>query len=137
MSDRSGTSDGGRAMAVESDQVEGDPLADTLLYNPLAPIVTQLGPFDVLLGRGKTIQQHEGNQRFQTIVNEHKYRYKSCQTREQKTNITREIVDSIKTGGNQTGRFLKFDMTVGGWREVIDEVARVKAGQALRYNAGT
>jgi hypothetical protein len=120
-------------MAVESGQVDRDLSADTKLYNPLAPIVTQPGPFDVLLGRGKTNQQYEGNQRFQTIVNEHKCRYKTYQTREQKINITTEIVDSIKTGGNQTGRFLKVDMTVGGWREVIDEVARVKVGQALRY----
>jgi hypothetical protein len=133
MSDRSGTSDGGRATADESDQVDRDPSADTQLYTPLAPIFTQPGPFDVLLGRGKGNQQHEGNQRFQTIVNEHRYRYKTFQTRDQKTNTTREIVNSIKTEGNQTGHFLKFDKSMGGWREVIDEVARVKVAQALRY----
>jgi hypothetical protein len=95
--------------------------------------LTQAGPFDVLLGRGRGTQQHGGNQRFQAIINENKVLYNSFQSRDQKTSTTRDIVNLVKTSGEEIGRFLKFDSTSRRWVEVDDEVARVKVAQALRY----
>jgi hypothetical protein len=117
-----------REMADELDLVDRDPLDNGQLHIP------QAGPFDVLLGRGRGSQQHEGNQRFQSIINEKKDLYNSFQSRDEKTSTTRDIVNVIKTSGEEIGRFLKFDSATRGWVEVDDEVARVKVAQALRYN---
>lgn len=95
---------------------------------------TRPGPFDVLLGRGKANQQHEGNRRFQTIINENRDRYNTFSCRDDKTNTTRDIVGFVKTAGDMPGRFLKRDKLTNGWQEVDDETARVKAAQALRYH---
>jgi hypothetical protein len=120
-------------MTEKSNHVEHDPSANSQLHTPLTLLVTQAGPFDVLLGRGRGTQQHEGNQRFQAIIDENKDLYNSFQSRDKKTRTTRDIVNSIKTSGDEIGRFLKFDSTIRGWVEVGDEVARVKVAQALRY----
>jgi hypothetical protein len=120
-------------MTDESNHVDRDPSANGQLHIPLTLLVTQAGPLDVLLGRGRGTQQHEGNQRFQAIINENKDMYNSFQSRDKKTSTTRDIVNLIKTSGEEIGRFLKFDSTIRRWVEVDDEVARVKVAQALRY----
>jgi hypothetical protein len=122
-------------MADESDDVDRDSSGNGQLHNPLTLlIVMHAGPFDVLLGRGRGTQQHEGNQRFQAMINANKDLYNSFQSRDEKTSTTREIVQLIKTSGDEIGRFLKFDSATRGWVEVDDEVARVKVAQALRYS---
>jgi hypothetical protein len=123
-------------MTDESDHVAVDPSANGQLHVPRTLLlVTEAGPFDVLLGRGRGTQQHEGNQRFQAIINKNKDLYNSFRSRDKKTSTTRDIVNLIKTSGEERGRFLKFDTTstIRGWVEVDDEVARVKVAQALRY----
>jgi hypothetical protein len=120
-------------MTDESDHVDRDSSANGQLHIPLTLLITQASPFDVLLGRGKGNQFHEGNQRFQAIINENKELYNSFQSRNKKTSTTRDLVNLIKTGGEEIGRFLKFDIAIRGWVEVDDEVARVKVAQALRY----
>jgi hypothetical protein len=121
-------------MADRSDHLDRDPSDNGQLHIPLKLLlVTQAGPFDVLLGRGRRTQQHGGNQRFQAIINENKDLYNSFQSRDQKTSATRDIVNLVKSSGREIGRFLKFDSAIRGWVEVDDEVARVKVAQALRY----
>jgi hypothetical protein len=121
-------------MTDESDHAALDPAANGQLHVPhTLLLVTEAGPFDVLLGRGRGTQQHEGNQRFQAIINENKDLYNTFRSRDKKTSTTRDIVNLIKTSGEEIGRFLKFDTTTRGWVEVDDEVARVKVAQALRY----
>jgi hypothetical protein len=121
-------------MTDESDHVDFDPSANGQLHVPhTLLLVTEAGPFDVLLGRGRGTQQHEGNQRFQAIINENKDLYNSFRSRDKKTSTTKDIVNLIKTSGEEIGRFLKFDTNSRGWVEVDDEVARVKVAQALRY----
>jgi hypothetical protein len=121
-------------MTDEPDHVDRDPSGNGQLHIPLTLLlVSQPGPFDVLLGRGRGTQQHEGNQRFQAIIDENKDHYNSFQSRDRKTSTTREIVNLVKTSGEEIGRFLKFDSAIRGWVEVDDEVARVKVAQALRY----
>jgi hypothetical protein len=94
---------------------------------------THLEHFDVLLGRGRAYLRHPGNERMRTIVSDNLARYQSTEMRHDKTRITKEIVQTIKTSGDQPARFLRYDPRADRWTEVDDEVARVKVGTALRY----
>jgi hypothetical protein len=91
------------------------------------------GRFDVLLGRGKKNTGHHGNEQLQTVLNMHSVRYNSTTSRNEKTAITKEIVQSIQTTGEPPGRFLKFDKDANGWVEVDDVAARIKVSHAIRY----
>jgi hypothetical protein len=91
-------------------------------------------PNDVLLGRGRWYASHTGNQRLQVTINAYLDRYRAALTRPEKTEITQEILRCVKTGGTQSGRFLKFDEPLNGWVQVDDEVARLKISQAMRYS---
>jgi hypothetical protein len=84
------------------------------------------GRFDVLFGRGKAYQQHIGNVRYRSLIEECKAQYDRA-SREEKTQITEEIVQIVK---QSTGRFLKDDGA--GWEEVEDVVARLKASHTFR-----
>jgi hypothetical protein len=91
------------------------------------------GPFDVLLGRGKKHTWHPGNERLRTLLNMNSVRYNATASRNEKTLITQEIVQSIQTAGVLPGRFLKFDKEANGWAEVDDAAARIKVSHAIRY----
>jgi hypothetical protein len=86
---------------------------------------------DVLFGRGKPYQGHEGNQRLHKVVNLYKARYSQAR-RHEKTEIAEEIVQFIKTGGTKAGRFLKRVEGEECWVEVGDSIARDKVSHALR-----
>jgi hypothetical protein len=86
-------------------------------------------PLDVLLGRGRANDDHPGNKYFQAIADTYSSGYNATTSRNEKSRITQELVSKIK----ETGRFLKYDIASGGWVAVLDEVARIKASQALRY----
>jgi hypothetical protein len=107
-------------------------------HNHAIPASLTVEPFDVILGRGRTHLHHPGNLRMKTLVRAARPRYKKAMTtRIQKTRITQEIVQAIQTSGDQPGRFLRHDARAGGWTQVDDEVARVKVGNAIRYNKET
>jgi hypothetical protein len=84
------------------------------------------GPNDVLLGRGKLIQEHTGNLRFRHIVENQREIYEHAMKLE-KTLLAREIVEHLQKTG---GRFLKRDRA--GWAEVDDETARYKVSHSFR-----
>eukprot|EP00934_Nitzschia_sp_Nitz4_P006999 Nitzschia sp. Nitz4//scaffold29_size155292//14348//15128//NITZ4_002635-RA/size155292-processed-gene-0.274-mRNA-1//-1//CDS//3329546379//6989//frame0 len=102
--------------------------------------VTELGPADVLLGRGTGPSMNEGNVRFRQVVEDLKPAYVSTPSRKAKRKIVRNAVYSIQA---QNGRFLvklrKSDMRLLGLRgkeayEVVpDSVAFEKTKQAIRY----
>ena len=105
-------------------------------------IVTQLGPCDVLFGRGSGPNDHEGNVRFRRLVAERKAEYMATNHRMTKARIAREIVDAVI---RENGRFLKKieaeDARVVGlpdgvdaWTSVDDDTIMEKAKQALRQN---
>jgi hypothetical protein len=93
------------------------------------PAPVNLDPFDVILGRGRAYLLHPGNTRMQTLVSDNLARYQSAIMRIEKARITKEIVQTIKTCGDQPSRFLGYDARAGRWTEVD----RVKVGAALRY----
>lgn len=116
-----------------SDHSDEDPVNATAIVNP--------GEHDVLLGRGGGTNNHNGNIRFRTLVNEHKMRYLAC-SKVDKPKVAREVV-RIWRKMSPPGRFLaRKDGSKKGpgsirsadnvWYEVGDKKAREKASQCLR-----
>ena len=87
-----------------------------------------IGEFDVLLGRGPQIYQHEGNQRFHELKMDLQPRYLEA-PKDGKIAISQSLVDAIH---DIEGRFLRYDDSQAKWYEVSNRVAREKAAQALR-----
>lgn len=85
--------------------------------------------FDILLGRDKASYSHCGNKRFRVIVAINRERYQSCRDRQEKTQITAEIISNIRECG---GRFLKRNNKTGHFEEADNDVAHEKVSHALR-----
>lgn len=89
-----------------------------------------IGPYDILFGRGKGVQAHPGNKRLREHVETNLERYEKA-NRLEKTLIAEMIVRSIK---DTSGRFLKLESASrgGGWTEVDFDTARDKIAHAFR-----
>jgi hypothetical protein len=85
------------------------------------------GPFDVLVGRGRFIQEHAGNLRYRHIVEGRMERYEQATKRVEKTDLTAAVVKVVNQRG---GRFLKQDR--GGWMEIDADSARDKVSHSFR-----
>ena len=83
----------------------------------------------MLLGRGKTIQEHPGNIQLTKYVEKYRTQYSAAQFNVDKSCIIQLIVKLIH---EQDGRFLQFDKKAGGWIEVTDEVAWHKVSRRYR-----
>jgi hypothetical protein len=81
---------------------------------------------DVLVGKGKPNQLHPGNVRLRHLVELRLADY-TVARKSEKTNLTREIVQTIK---DSSARFLKKDHD-GWWEEVSDEDAREKVSKTF------
>ncbi|CAB9526619.1 Transfer protein [Seminavis robusta] len=86
---------------------------------------------DVLLGKGKPIQFSSGNQRLMTIIDGYLDQYHNHCSKQEKTELTFEIVRMLKDSGV---RFLSKDS--GIWLEVSDELARGKISYMFRHQRG-
>jgi hypothetical protein len=103
--------------------------------------VTELKPYDILLGRGAPIINYEGNVRFRELVSTRKAEYISTGRHQIKDEIARQIVEEI---GKRNGRFLrkiesqteaqKLGISEGTkvWQVANEDVAIEKVKQALR-----
>lgn len=93
---------------------------------------------DVLCGRGGGINAHEGNVAFRQMVHEQKERYNVAANKQEKAEISQQIVDQVKENG---GRFLQKDDSRGYsssgsfWVEIDNMKAIAKTSQALREGA--
>jgi hypothetical protein len=83
---------------------------------------------DILLGKGKPIQQHKGNTHLHHLVDSNVPLYEGYSKTENKTLLTQRLVGEAKATG---GRFLKQDET-GVWMEVDDNTARTKVSKLFR-----
>jgi len=89
------------------------------------------GPRDVLLGRGRLIQENMGNIRYRNLIESYRDQYDIARKKE-KTRLTVEIVQKVNNDG---GRFLKqFNEDGEGttWVEVSTNVAREKVSHSFR-----
>jgi hypothetical protein len=113
--------------------------------------ITDLGPHDVLSGRGGATNSYRGNRAFRTLVKEYQDRYLRAKKRD-KPAVASLIVETIRQRG---GRFLRRESnhfrrqnhhvtdakgsSVGGsmihWVDIGDDRAREKTCQALREGA--
>jgi hypothetical protein len=89
------------------------------------------GPNDVLMGRGRSFQDWQGNLRLVQIVGTHLDRYVSSDSKSGKTAIATEIVLLIES----TGKFLERTETTG-WVILSDQATtRKKVSQIFRAEA--
>jgi hypothetical protein len=94
------------------------PAKPYVIYDPLQN--------NVLLGRGKPVQQRPGNVRFREMLDKHMGKYND--RGEKGAKFTAHILHLVKEGG---GRFL-MELEDGGWVEVDEATAREKVSRAFR-----
>lgn len=90
--------------------------------------VTELGKYDVAMGRGGMANNHIGNKNFRKMAESLKPAYQELQ-KEEKTDFSIKLVQMVHDKG---GRFLAKDPADELWYEVDFKLARRKASQALR-----
>jgi hypothetical protein len=61
--------------------------------------VTEPLPTDVICGRGKMTSSHPANRRFRELVDSHKREYQNSKRRDEKTRITCDLVDKLRSEG--------------------------------------
>jgi hypothetical protein len=85
---------------------------------------------DVLSGRGRKINLHEGNVQHRTWVAQRENDYNLAPNAAEKTLVVRQVVDVVQNQ-NPPGRFL-IKEGPSGWTELGDDQAMAKTRQALR-----
>jgi hypothetical protein len=112
-----------RCNALESSSVSGDDASTTttqkVIYSPRNS--------DVLFGRGQAYQNHPGNIRFRSLIDEHRDAYEQA-SRKEKTKVAVEIIRLLH---DRNGRFLKED-GAEAWIEVDGVAARQKVSSCFR-----
>jgi hypothetical protein len=83
---------------------------------------------DILLGRGRPIQNHEGNIRFRLVMESYAVEYQKAK-RDKKKEIAHDVVDKMKSKGC---RFLQQKTNTDIWQEVEDEAAKQKVMHSFR-----
>ena len=88
----------------------------------------QVGPNDVVCGRGKGSYNRPGNKKFRALVQDHVQEYVQAKTKLDKSMVLSAIVEKVRE--DVGGRFVK--QKKGTWYEIGDEQAREKVGHAIR-----
>ena len=110
------------ALSQKAKQTNGDK------EDRLVPLIVVPNRNDVLLGRGKVIQEHPGNLRYRHLIESNRDRYENS-SKFEKTAVAEVIVRLIKEAN---GRFLKQGEDCTGWVEVDDSISRDKVAHAFR-----
>jgi hypothetical protein len=92
---------------------------------------TTITPNDVLCGKDKTYGRHPGNQVFRQLIEASAHRYGTAQLKQEKMDMTQEIVQNMKEIYH--ARFLT--LKGGEWHEISFGAARDKVSHALRFAA--
>jgi thiol:disulfide interchange protein len=95
------------------------------------PIITMPTATDVLCGRGKSCNNHNGNIQFITIVKDHVQTYMNLSSRFEKTLLVRNLVHQLR---NEIGvQFLKKSSTSSSfWYPLNEDESNTKVGHAIR-----
>ena len=113
----------------ESRQIASSIVKDACHVESTDIILTR---FDVICCRDRKCHEHAGNKRFRVLVEHYRERYQKTSVREEKSRITSQIIERIRSGSHPRGRFLKADVDGNGWIEVGEEFTREKVSHALR-----
>jgi len=92
-------------------------------------IIETLQKYDIICGRSKLSHHNNGNQWFRSLIYKYKEPYQRAPSRNEKTNITKWILNKIKSEG---GRFLIGDGEKKAFKEAGDEYCKEKISHALR-----
>ena len=86
---------------------------------------------DVLFGRGKPFQNHPGNRKMLSYIDQYKRQYNES-PRDQKRPIVEEIIGVLMSGGGRFLRRYNEDVNSTWWTEVPKQVAFDKVSHAFR-----
>jgi len=86
---------------------------------------------DVLFGRGKPFQNHPGNRKMLSYIDQYKRQYNES-PRDQKRPIVEEIIGILTSGGGRFLRRYNEDVNSTWWTEVPKQVAFDKVSHAFR-----
>lgn len=104
---------------------------DCLLHNPRMKWdkIDLPSPQDVLLGKGKALMRHYGNQSFRNLIEDNVGEYISaCTGKGSKAIVITRMMEQIHATG---GRFLKKNDTNDWWEAASDHETRLKVGKAF------
>ena len=85
--------------------------------------------WDVICERSRRASAHPGNQRYQALVRDWRVEYQSTEARQDKTAITRFIIQHVQSEG---GRFVSFNKASCLWEELDLTAVHEKVTHALR-----
>lgn len=88
-------------------------------------------PFDILCGKDKTFNKHQGNRVFRQTISAFQDAYAKAASKQHKMSITKEIVQKLRA--EHGSRFVKLQK--GQWQEISEQMARDKVSHALRFAA--
>ena len=81
----------------DDDEDDDVPHTTCVINKDVASIISNsVQPMDIICGRGSRVA-HPGNQRFRKVVLERKVEYQKAQRRDEKTRITHEIVETLRS----------------------------------------
>jgi hypothetical protein len=89
----------------------------------------RLNEADVICARNKRATKHPGNCRYQAFVRAHREVYQTSKLREEKSIITRSVIEKVKEYG---GRFVRYNKKTGTWNDIDADTAYDKVSHALR-----
>lgn len=79
----------------------------------------------VIIGRGKAVVNHPGNQRLQLLLKQDLSQYHAASTRDLKTEIIVKVAKQVPI-------FVKVDKVTGRWMALSEAAGRAAVGQAFR-----
>ena len=102
-------------------------------FETMTPLPSYFVPTDktVILGRGKKILSHPGNQLFKRIVETQLNAYLEAESRVDKTAILMDVIQQVRDN-DPGGGFVKRNPKTGQHFEVGDFLAKEKTAQAFR-----
>jgi hypothetical protein len=87
---------------------------------------------DIIIGRGRGVFKHSGNEHFRnTVISGRLEEYSNAKTKLEKSYILYDVVAQVRSNSPQGG-FVKRDKKDSRWYEVGDFLSREKVSQAFR-----
>jgi hypothetical protein len=94
---------------------------------------------DVLIGRGRRVDNHKGNHRFKSLIRTHGAAYYNARTKTTKTSIILHIFQNIKRTAEAEGGggFIKQESSSKRWFVIDDSSARISIAQVSKHEVSS